>query len=389
MGQAFADNVLTVNDVNLPQGGEATLEVGCAFDTEYTAFELQLALPEGVTLKSDADGYPVIEKAFDTNHVLTGNLLSSNGNYKITCRSMENLSMPTSGALFRVTVVADDNLNIGTDLSASVTACEFTRTADSEGESLADVSFGIHIMEFRTVLDETSTTEPLAEANANVRVIRTIKAGEWSSICLPFAMTTEQCQEAFGDNVQLADFTGYDYDEAAQTISVKFSSVTAIEPNHPYIIKVEADIKEFTVDGVDIDPEENPCVEYDNGLTGKKRKVLGTFAGTYVADFDFYNEASSYPLFISGGKFYYATENTLHMKAFRGYFDFNDYLAEAEAAASRISMVFDEESTGVGASLMDKREMTNDKLYNLSGQRVEQPAKKGIYIKNHKKIIVK
>ena len=47
--QAIAGNVLTVNDVTLPQGGQATLEIGCEFDTEYTAFELQLALPDGLT----------------------------------------------------------------------------------------------------------------------------------------------------------------------------------------------------------------------------------------------------------------------------------------------------------------------------------------------------
>ena len=43
-------------------------------------------------------------------------------------------------------------------------------------------------------------------------------------------------------------------------------------------------------------------MEYDNGQTGKKRKVLGTFAGTYVADFDFYNEAENYPLFLPYNK---------------------------------------------------------------------------------------
>ena len=37
-----------------------------------------------------------------------------------------------------------------------------------------------------------------------------MKAGEWSTICLPFDMTAEQVQTAFGDDVALGDFTGYD-----------------------------------------------------------------------------------------------------------------------------------------------------------------------------------
>ena len=99
--QAIGSNVLTISDLNVPQGGQATLEIGCEFDKEYTAFELQLALPSGLTLLTDEDGYPIIEKAFDTNHILTGNLLPSNGNYKITCRSIDNLSIPTNGTLLR------------------------------------------------------------------------------------------------------------------------------------------------------------------------------------------------------------------------------------------------------------------------------------------------
>lgn len=256
-GQAVADNVLTVGDVNVPQGGQATLEIGCAFDTEYTAFELQIDLPDGVSLLTDGDGYPVLEKAFATNHVLTGNLLPSNGNYKITCRSMDNISMPTSGPLLRVTVLADAGLTVGASLAATVTACEFTRTADSQGETLADVGFTLNISEYRTLLDETATVAPVAEAGANVRVNRTIKAGQWNTICLPFAMTAEQVKAAFGDDVLLGDFTSWSSEEDGSVvvgIKVGFTEVTAMEANHPYIIKVGSNVSTFTVDGVDITP---------------------------------------------------------------------------------------------------------------------------------------
>lgn len=76
----------------------------------------------------------------------------------------------------------------------------------------------------------------MAETNANVRVRRTIKAGEWNTICLPFAMTAEQVKGAFGNDVQIGDFNDYEFD--GDVISVKFRNATAIEANHPYIIKV-------------------------------------------------------------------------------------------------------------------------------------------------------
>lgn len=390
MGHGLANNVLTVSDVNVPQGGQTTIEVGCEFDKEYTAFELQMTLPEGLSLLSDEDGKPIIVRAFDGSHVMSGNLLPSNGNYKFTCYSTDenDLSMPTSGILFRVTIMADANLSVGADLTASITACEFTRTSDSNGENLDDVDFNVHITEFRTILDESSTTAPVASNGAvDVRVKRTITASNWSTICLPFAMTEAQVKAAFGNDVELADFTGYETTENGddiESITVNFDDVTAIEANHPYIIKVSSAVTEFTADGVTIAPEDNPCVEYDNGLTGKKRKVLGTFTGTYFADFDFYNEAENYPLFISQNKFYYATENTNHMKAFRAYFDFVDNLPEAEEAESRIFMRIGDKATGIRSI----RQTSDGSYYDLQGRRVVKPGK-GLYVKDGRKVVVK
>jgi hypothetical protein len=252
-----------------------------------------------------------------------------------------------------------------------------------------DVTFKVKVVAAHTVvLDETSAITPEAATGVNVSVKRTISANQWSTICLPFAMSEAQVKEAFGSDVQLGDFTGYETTEdgdAITGINVKFTAATAIEANHPYIIKVSQAVSEFTADGVDIDPDEAK-VEYDNGLTGKKRKVLGSFVGTYVADFDFYNDAENYPLFLSGNKFYYATENTKHMKAFRGYFDFVDYLDEAENAEARVFIVFGNDTTGIGE--VQRETAGDDRYYNLGGQQVEQPSR-GLYIKNGKKVMIK
>ena len=380
MGQTVATNRLTVSDVNVAQGGEATLEIGCEFDTEYTAFELQLALPEGLSLKTDDEGYPVVERAFDTNHILTGNLLPSNGNYKITCRSMDNLSMPTSGVLFRLTMMADASLALGTSLNATVTACEFTRTADSQGESLDDVPFTVNITEFRTILDEASTTMPVAEANANVRVLRTIKANDWSTICLPFAMTEAQVKTAFGNDVELGDFSSWTSEEddegAIVAINVGFTTVNEIEANHPYIIKVSEKVTEFTVDGVDIDPEEEPVVQ-----VGRKASERGYMYGTYVA-----TTVPEENVFLTGNQFWYSTGKT-PIKGMRGYFEFRDVLDayyDAAGAGARITMSFGDNTT-TGVQMTANRKYENSKCFDLQGRRVTNPGK-GLYIQNGKKI---
>ena len=140
-----AANVLTVGNISVPQGGQATLEVSCMFETQYTAFELELSLPEGLTLVVDEeDGKPIVTKGFVGDHALSGSRLSS-GNYKFTCYSMSHSSLPTNGVLMRVTVEADRSLSIDENLTGNLVAAEFTRTADSEGEMLSDASFTLTI----------------------------------------------------------------------------------------------------------------------------------------------------------------------------------------------------------------------------------------------------
>ena len=380
IGKAAADNILTISDVDVPQGGKATVEVGCEFDTDYTAFELQIVLPEGLSLLADEDGYPVIEKAFDSNHVLTGNLLPSNGNYKVTCRSMDNISMPNSGILFRVTIQADAGLALGANLAARITACEFTRTADSNGESLADVDFAVNITEFRTILDEGSTVPPVDEANANVLVRRTITAGKWSSICLPFEMTADQVKDVFGNGVLLADFTSWSSEEnedgAIVGINVGFTTVTAIEANHPYIIKVVSDVADFSLDGVNIMVSDEPKVQ-----VGKKSSERGYFYGTYVS-----MKVPEENVFLRDNKFWYSVGNTTTM-GYRGYFEFKDVLdAYYDMASVKYNFFLDGVETRIN-SMEDENMRNGEKeLYNLSGQRLTH-IQRGVNIINGKKIV--
>lgn len=383
IGQATAGNVLIVGDVDVPQGGQATIEVGCEFDTDYTAFELQIALPEGVSLLTDEDGYPVIEKAFATNHVLTGNLLPSNGNYKVTCRSMDNISMPASGPLFRVIVQAAAGVELGADLAASITACEFTRTTDSSGESLADVDFIIHITEFRTILDEASTLMPEAETNANVRLNRTIKGGIWSTIVLPFEATGEQVKAAFGSDVELAEFKAWSSEEddegAIVGINVEFASVDAdegIAANTPMIIKTGSDVTTATFDGVTIDPEEEPAVQ-----VGKRASERAYFYGTYVS-----MKVPEENVFLKDNMFWYSTGNTT-IKGYRGFFAFRDVLdAYYDVADVRFNFFLDNVETSIDGLKDGKVNKEEQEIYNLAGQRIRR-AQHGVNIINGKKIV--
>ena len=192
----------------------------------------------------------------------------------------------------------------------------------SSKDYLSDVNFKVKVVSAHTiVLDENSTVAPSGASGVNVLVNRTITAGNWSSVCLPFAMNATQVKEAFGEDVQIADFTGCEatYDEAGENIialKVNFENVTIMEANHPYIIKVSSDIIQFSVEGIDITPSDELSVDRDEDKykrNGKWYYDYNSFIGTYEAG----TEIPENALFLSGNKFWYSTGKTT-TRAFRG-----------------------------------------------------------------------
>ena len=172
-------------------------------------------------------------------------------------------------------------------------------------------------------------------------------------------------KETFGDDVQLADLTGYE--QEGNSISVNFQSVSKIEANHPYIIKTTKDITQFKVNSVTIAPATPTYSPTANA----------SFTGTYVAD----TAIPDGSLFLSDNKFYYSVGLT-RSSAFRGYFTFTDATTAADA---RLTFSIDG-TTDLSSSLVTKgQQAADDRVYNLQGQRVSELGR-GIYIIGGKKI---
>jgi hypothetical protein len=185
---------------------------------------------------------------------------------------------------------------------------------------------------------------------------------------------------AFGEGVEVKDFTSWSSTEEGDNIvgiTIGFTTVTAMEANHPYLIKVANAITAedgFTVDGVDIDPEAEPTKQ-----VGTTKKTRGYFYGTYVAN----TTVPEYNLFISNDRFYYSNGST-KMKAFRGYFELYDYLSSLDEAGARITMI-DGDATGI-SEMKRLRNGENEIFYDLQGRKVVNPGK-GLYINNGRKVV--
>jgi hypothetical protein len=363
---------VTVADVDALPGETVafTLDLTGGKANTYTAMQFDAQFP--VTGFSTTGQYSVSDLWM--NATATVGSVNVDGIATIPVASSESISASDVKGLFSVSFTVDGNVAVG-DYDVTLKNLWFGYGTSSK-DYLADVTFTVHVVNVHSVvLDENSTTVPESAEGVNVTVKRTISAGSWNTICLPFAMTEAQCKAAFGDDVQLADFSAWsseeDDDGNIVKLEVDFADVTEIEANHPYIIKVSTDMTEFSVDGVDIAAEEEPTVQ-----VGKKKAERGYFIGTYTAN----TEVPADNLFLSGNKFWYSSGLT-QMNGFRGYFELADVLTEAEESGARITVRID--GSPMDVKVLKSNTPLDGIYYDLSGRRVEKPGK-GYYIVNGK-----
>ena len=346
----------------------------------YIAMQFDVQFPEtGFATTGDYSVSPLWKNATSVVGSVDGHGVAT-----ITVSSIEAISAADVQGLLTVSFTVDSSVALG-DYEVTLKNIWFGYGPSSK-DYLDDVLFTVHVVGIHTVvLDENSTTAPEAAEKVNVRVMRTINANSWSTICLPFEMTEAQTKEAFGEDVQLADFDGteseFDDNDDVVGITVNFVEANAIEANHPYIIKVSQSISEFTVDNVDISADEDEAyIEFDNGKSGSRRVVYSGFYGTYHAQ----TALDEFTLFLNGNKFWYSTGQT-KMKAFRAYFYFLDILTEVKEAGVKIFINIDGEETKVNGII--NNQSSNSKCFDLNGRKVMEPQQHGVYIINGKKTL--
>lgn len=387
---AQATNDVVVGDVTIPQGGSGVVNIELNNnDDEFTAYQFRLILPEGLNFVADKKGNPsfVAGDRYDDHSISSSTL----GVFSCISTTLAPIS-GTSGSLLSVDVTASADVAVGTKLNVTLGEIECTTSGTSpKAVKFEDVTFTVTIgdpADTHVVLDETSTTAPVASGGAvDIMVKRTIKANEWSTLVLPFNMTEAQVKEALGSDVQLAEFEDYeaeyDADDNVTGLTVNFVATDLSEGfygNYPYLVKTSKDITEFLVTAT-IDPDEEDAVaEFTNGKTGPKKEVYGSLIGTYHAGDAIPNNG----LFLSGNKFWYSAGAT-KIKAFRAYFMLNEVLSGV--AEAKVRFMVDEDAAAIEGITPD---MENGVWYTLDGRQLNgKPTEKGVYIVDGKKVLIK
>ena len=400
---------ITIEDVTVKRGQQAlvTMKYDITYDDDnltYRGFQIIMRLPEGIKLVNDTV-FPGkdLERAVPKAWIKCNT--KSDGETVILGFQLDNKDYPQGqGELLNFVIEADADADLGT-LTCTTTHIEFSEHPSGSAVILDNTSFNINVAEYeRRVIDENDTDFAVASVwKEDIEVKRSIKAGIWSTLCLPFPMTTAQVKEVFGENVQLAQFksnsTEYKQRELANgtiredtVFVINFESCNLAEgiiANHPYIIKSENSFESFNVDNVIVEPadEEGAIIVYRYGGQYDDRYWGGTMFGILRKKV-IYDHA----LYLSDNKLY-SSKNTT-MKAFRCWLEIQGWEA-IYSNISSLAFAVDGETTGIEGLTVNGKEIVDGKVYTLSGaclgnaQDLQGKLPRGIYIVNNKKVIVK
>ena len=220
-------------------------------------------------------------------------------------------------------------------------------------------------------ISETGTATTFEAQLADVTLGRTLSAGVWSTLCLPFDVTTEAMKTATGaTDVKMCTFTSYENEIMKFTkVNEETGTVTA---GKPFLVKVNTTVENPTFLLVDVKNTEAKTEEHgDVSMVGCYGQTNLDPDGERVAVF-----------LTADGSLKRPSAASWTMKGLRAYF-----IVPKSFAGARV-MIDDEEVTAIDAVL--KPESTGDgELYSLTGQRQTQSVRPGIYINNGKKVIIK
>jgi len=390
-------NVVYINPLTAAAGSQQNVSV-CMKNTvgiQTVQFDILLPQQEDIRVALDDEGFELIElslarttkRKMDSFGVTT----ISEGHYRVVINSTGGFTFDGNDGEIATAVINVGNTVTPADYPILIKDIVLVDQSSNgfETEVVKTTMKVTAAGETRTILDENSTVMPVDEANARVTVKRTIKADEWSTIVLPFEMTTEQWKSAFGPDAALMDFNGYEVeeDDAGNIVGIlvnfkEVASTAVFKANHPYVLKVSSPISEFDVDGVDIVVEEEPVV----AAVKRSRRQWSELIGTYVSN----TIVPENTLFITQNKFWYSKGAT-RMMAFRAYFDFYDVLTKVENPSSvKAVLDFNDQTTEIKDFVFSPE----GSVYSVQGVYYGNDVDmgrlpKGVYIINGKKIQIK
>ena len=229
------------------------------------------------------------------------------------------------------------------------------------------------------------------------------KDGNWNTLCLPFSMTAAQIAASDLAGATIKELNASTSSLAADgTLTLYFTTVTAIEAGKPYIVKWEStgSVTDPTFPGVTISSTAATAVGFTNNATTGQCQFVGQYSPFSIGDTSsgtFDGDLSEIIMLGANSKLGYS-QNARTLKCFRAHF----YVPADPATGNQIARRFvidfgDNETTGIRSLSPDPSPEGEGNLkgegsgyFTLDGRRISgKPTKPGLYIVNGKKVVIK
>jgi hypothetical protein len=220
-------------------------------------------------------------------------------------------------------------------------------------------------------ISENADYEADATEDALILLNRTFANDEiWNTFVVPFNISNSELKRAFGDDVEVAEYTEESADANNVTVRFQTMGTPAITANTPVLLKTNTTETNFLF--------KSDIIEVTPIAEGTNFDFVGSYAAsTTIPEGEF---------FLSNNKIYKSAGATT-LKGTRAYF-------KAKTAGARIAtLLFDNE--GIPTAINEMRDARGKKaanIYDLQGRRisntdVNSQLKKGIYIVGGKKVV--
>lgn len=264
--------------------------------------------------------------------------------------------------------------------------------------------------------EDSATFTPRAIDNGLLAFRNNLNVGKWNTLVVPFSLTGEQVIDAFGEGTQLAIYSGITEGDVAQidlTLVDLNTSETVLKANSYYIIRPTRD--------PDIAPGNTTSVNYgtakvsgpayiiynvsmekgkdyvaNQSLRSAENNVTMRISGTYKMLTDrqkLYYGTREYFCLNDEGLFYLPTDS-VEMKAFHNWVVTSKNSNNLPVRFYVNGIGEDLTATGI-EDIVTAARLQDDSYYDLSGRKVangswmNRPMRKGLYINNGKKVIVR
>jgi hypothetical protein len=265
-----------------------------------------------------------------------------------------------------------------------------------------DVELEIEYETDLTLNEADDNTTALTEWNgyeADVTLTRTLTGGMWNTLALPFSISSsnvEMLNSFLATQSASIDFKELKTSSYANgTLTLDFGDAAEIKAGHPYLVKTSANVNFATLPAIIDAAIATYSLPYGNPF--KNVEISSAIEPTVTSVVDFIPTLGKTTVGNTGDNpksiLFLGANNTLMnpetmptlMKGFRGYFQ----LKGDAVGARSFAMNIDGETTAV-SDLKINEQIINNNGYDLQGRRMEgQPTKKGVYIVNGKKVVIK